>query len=250
MTINSINLNSSQPFSGLGTATFNVVTTGLYNLSFKSSLPYQPAGGPPATTAPSRGSVNVTCAADTAGNKNSTFWTFYTAGNLRGYYVWYNINSAGVDPAPTGLTGIEVAGATGATAATLATASITAINASTAASYFIATAGTSGHLVLTSLFPGTYTAAANGSASYGASFSATAGSYGDPAISGLCVVAYNGSTVLARWGFPTPTQPILGGSVEIQATAADVLTLVFSSLSNADLALNAVKSTINLFAGE
>src|SRR4051812_16202694 len=100
MTINSINLNSSQPFSGLGTTTFNVVTTGLYNLSFNSSLPYMAAGGAPATTQPSRGSVNVTCAADTAGNKNSTFWTFYTAGNLRGYYVWYNINSAGVDPAP------------------------------------------------------------------------------------------------------------------------------------------------------
>lgn len=252
MTINSINLDSSQPFSGLGTTTFNVVTTGLYNLSFKSSLPYLAAGGQAQSTLPSNNSVNVTCAADTAGSKNNTYWVFYTAGNLRGYYVWYNINSAGTDPAVSGLTGIEVDGATGATAATLATASIAAINASSASAYVIASAGASGHLILASLFPGTNTAAANGAggSSYGASFSATAGSYGDPAISGLNVVAYNGSTVLARWGFPTPTQPFIGGSVEISATAADVLTLVFSSLSTADLALNAVKSVINLFKGE
>ncbi len=194
----------------------------------------------------------MTCAADVTGSKNSTYWTFYTAGNLRGYYVWYNINAAGVDPAVTGLTGIEVAGATSASAATLATATIAAIIASDADNYFSVTAGVSGHLILRSLFPGTYTAAANGAggASYGASFSATAGSYGDPAISGLNVVCYNGTTVLARWGFPTPTQPSLGGSVLIQATATDVLTLVLSSLSTADLALNAVKTTINLFAGE
>lgn len=252
MTINSINLDSSQPFSGLGTATFNVITTGLYNLSWKSSIPYLPAGGLAQSTVPSNGSVNVTCAADVAGSKNNKWWTFYVPGNLRGYYVWYNINAAGTDPAVAGLTGIEVAGATGATAATLATASIAAINASSAASYVVATAGTSGHLILTALFPGTYTAAANaaGGDSYGASFSATAGSYGDPPISGLTVIAYNGSTVLARWGFPTPTQPSMGGVVQISATAADVLTLVFSSLSNADLAINAVKSVINLFKGE
>lgn len=253
MTINSINLDSSQPFSGLGTATFNVVTTGLYNLSFKSSLPYFPAGSQPQSSVPVNGSVNVTCAADTAGSRNNTYWVFYSAGNLRGFYVWFNINAAGTDPAVAGLTGIEVAGATGATAATLATASIAAINANTtAAAYVFASAGASGHLILRQNFPGSYTAAANGAggASAGATFSATAGTYGVPEISGLQVVCSNGATILGRWGNPTPNQPILGGQVEIQATAADVLTLVFSSLSNADANPNAVKTIINLFKGE
>ncbi len=64
------------------------------------------------------------------------------------------------------------------------------------------------------------------------------------------MVIKNGTTVLARYGFPTPTQPILGGSVVIQATAADVLTIVLSSSSDADAGLNAVKTVVNLFQGE
>lgn len=250
MTINSLQLNDSTPVSGLGTQTFNVPTTGRYTFAFKSTIPYLPAGSATPTTAQSKASVNVTCAADTAGNKNSTFWTFNSAGDLYGYYVWYNINAAGVDPAPTGRTGIEVAGATGATAATLATATIAAIVASTAASYVTATAGASGHVVLTNIQYGLCTAAANGSASYGASYATTAGSYGDPETSGLGVVLKNNSTVLARYGFPSPSQPSMGGRVVVQATAGDVLTIVLSSLSGADNALNAVKTVVNLFAGE
>lgn len=249
MTINSLQANQSTPVSGLGTQTFNVVTAGLYTVSFKSFIPYLASGGAPVTTNPSATSTNVTCAADTAGNKNSTYWTFNSAGDLYGYYVWYNINSAGVDPAPAGLTGIAVAGATGATAATLATATIAAIVASTAASYVTASAGTSGHVVLTNAQVGTCTDAANGTASYGASFAVTAGSYGVPAISGLDVVIKQGSTVLARYGFPGPTQPIMGGSVVVNASAADVLTVVLSSLSAADAALNAVKTIVNLYQG-
>lgn len=250
MTINSLQVNQSTVVGGLGTQTFNVVTAGLYTVSFKATIPYQPAGSQPQSTSPSPESTNVTCAADTAGSKNSTFWTFNSAGDLYGYYVWYNINSAGVDPAPTGLTGIQVAGATGATAATLATATIAAINASTAASYVVATAGTSGHLIVTNLQVGACTDAANGSASYGASFVVTQGSYGVPAISGLDVVLKNNSTVLARYGFPTPTQPSMGGSVVVQCAASDVITVVLSSLSDADNALNAVKTVVNLFQGE
>ncbi len=251
MTINSLNLNNSTPVAGLGTQTFNVPTTGLYTIRFKSFIPYLAAGSPAVTTNPSATSTNVTCAADSAGSKNNTFWTFNSAGNLYGYYVWYNINSAGVDPAPAGLIGIEVDGATGATAATLATATIAAINAKTTASpYVVATAGTSGHVIITNSQPGTCTDAANGTASYGASFVVTAGSYGVPAISGLDVVIKNGSTVLASYGNPSPTQPILGGSVINGATAGDVITIVFSSLSTADAGLNAVKSIVNIFAGE
>lgn len=251
MTINSLQVNQSTVVGGLGTQTFNVVTAGLYTLQFKSFIPYLSAGGPAVTSVPSPVVTNVTCAADVAGSKNSTYWTFNSAGDLYGFYVWYNINSAGVDPAPAGLTGIQVAGATGATAATLATATIAAINASALASpYVIATAGASGHVILTNQQVGLATDAANGTASYGASFSITAGSYGVPAISGLDVVIKQGSTVRARYGFPSPTQPIVGGSVLIQAAAADVLTIVLSSLSVADAAANSVKTIVNLFQGE
>lgn len=254
MTINSLQMNQSVPVAGLGTQTFNVVTTGNYTLSFKSFLPYLASGGLPQSTSPSANVTDITCAADTAGSRNNTYFIFYTAGNLRGYYVWFNINAAGTDPAVAGLTGIEVDGATGATASTLGGAARTAIAASSAASYVTVSGGTS-HVILTQLNPGTLTAAANGAggSSAGASFSVTAaGSYGVPAISGLNVVIYGGAagtTVLARYGFPSPTQPILGGSVQIAATAADIINVTFSSLSDADSGLNAVKSVVNLYQG-
>lgn len=250
MTINSLQVNESTVVAGLGTQTFNVVTAGLYTLEFKCFLPYQAAGSPAVTTNPSPNVTDVTIAADTAGNKNNKWWIFYTAGNLRGYYVWYNINAAGTDPAVAGLTGIEVAGATGATATTLGGATRTAVAAAVSA---VTVSGATSHCIITQNNPGTLTAAANaaGGDSAGASFSVTAaGSYGVPAISGLDVVVSQGSIVLARVGYPSPTQPILGGSVRIQASAADVITVVLSSLSTADAALNAVKSIINLYQGE
>lgn len=249
---NALQVNQSTVVGGLGTQSFTVTTAGLYTLQFKSFIPYLAAGSPAVTTSPSATSTNVTCAGDTAGNKNSTWWKFYSAGDLLSFYVWYNINSAGVDPAPSGFTaGIEVAGATGASAATLASATITAINASAAASpYVTATAGASGHLIITNDQPGTCTDAANGTSSYGASFAVTAGSYGVPAISGLNIVLKNNSTVLGSFGFPSPTQPIMGGSATVSCSANDVLSVVMTSLSSADNNLNAVKTIVNLFQGE
>ncbi len=255
MTINSLQLNTSTPVAGLGTQTFNVVTTGLLTLEFKSFIPYFPAGTPAQSVSPSGNVTDVTCAADTAGSRNNTYFVFYTAGNLRGYYVWFNINSAGTDPAVTGLTGIEVAGATNATATTLGGAARTAIAASSAASY-VTISGATSHVIISQLNPGTLTAVANGAggSSAGASFSVTAaGSYGTPAMSGLNVVVYGGAagtTALAYYGFPSPTQPILGGSLRISATAADIINVTLSSLSTADAALNAVKTIINLYQGE
>ena len=249
----SLRLNVSTPIAGLGTFTYTVVTAGLYTLQFKSFLPYQAAGSPAVTTQPTPEIVDITLAADVAGSRNNTYFTFNSAGDLYGYYVWFNINSAGTDPAVSGRTGIEVAGATGATAATLATATIAAINASSAAAYVTASAGSSGHVILTNDQYGDNTAAANGAggSSAGASFSVTTtGAYGVPAVSGLDVVLKQGTTILARYGMPSPTQPIMGGSVIIQASAADVLSVVISSLSTADAALNAVKTIVNLFQGE
>lgn len=248
----SLQINQSTPQSGLGTFTYTVTsaTAGLITAQIKSFIPYQAAGSPAVTTVQSVTSTNVTCAADTAGSKNSTYWTFNSAGDLYGFYVWYNINSAGVDPAPAGLTGIQVAGATGATAATLATATIAAINASTAASYVLASAGTSGHVIVTNIQVGTCTDAANGTASYGASFSITAGSYGVPAGSGLDIVIKKNTTVLARVGFPSYTQPLMSGSATTTYSSGDTINFVLSSLSTADAQLNAVKSIINIFQGE
>ncbi len=248
MTINSLQLNTSTPVTGLGTQTFNVATAGFHTVQFKSFLPCLSAGGPTPTTVPSPEVTDVTLVADSAGSLNSTFWTFNTAGDLLGYYVWYNINSAGVDPAPAGRTGIAVAGATNATATTLATATRAAINASTAASYVTVSGGTT-HTILTNIQYGQATNAANGAASPAFTYSITQGSYGVPAMSGLNVVIKNNSTVLASYGFPTPTQPIMGGSVAVNAAASDVITVIFSSLSDADNALNAVKSIVNVFQG-
>src|ERR1700733_2564833 len=106
MTINSLSAISSTVVGGLGTQTFNIVTAGLYTMSFKSFLPYLAAGGQPVTANPIANIQTITTVADVSGSLNSTYFTVYSAGNLQGFYVWFNINSAGVDPAPAGLTGI------------------------------------------------------------------------------------------------------------------------------------------------
>lgn len=249
MAINNLQLNTSTPVSGLGTQTFNVVTAGLYTVSFKSFIPYLASGSQPQTTSPSAETSDITLVADSGGSLNSTFFTFNSAGDLYPFYVWYNINSAGVDPAPAGRIGIQVAGATNATATTLATATRAAILANAQAASVVAVTGATTHVILTNLNPGQATDTANGTASPGFSYSLTMGSYGVPAISGLDVVIKQGSTVLSRYGFSSPTQPILGGSVSFQGAASDVITVVLSSLSDADNALNAVKTIVNLYQG-
>lgn len=70
----------------------------------------------------------VVTVADVAGSLNSTYFLLSNANNAINYYVWFNINSAGVDPAIAGKTGIAVAGATNASANALAAAINTAIN--------------------------------------------------------------------------------------------------------------------------
>lgn len=62
----------------------------------------------------------ITCVADSSGSLNDKYFFFY-AGSTK-YHVWYNVNSAGTNPAPAGSTAAEVAVATNATAATVATA--------------------------------------------------------------------------------------------------------------------------------
>lgn len=250
---NSISPIQSSPFAGLGSAELQVTTTGLYTLEFKSFLPYLAAGSPPQSVSPSAEITDATLAADSSGSRNDTYYTFWTAGDVKGYYVWFNINSAGTDPAIANMTGIEVAGATDATAATLATAARAAITASTYVTEGWGTVGgATTHVITTNKQYGQSTNAANGAggASAGASFSITQGSYGTPAASGLTAKIIVDDVVVAQFGNPSPTQPVLGGSATFAATANDVVELELSSLSDADAALNAVKTVVNLYQGQ
>lgn len=244
MTTNSISPIQSASMAGLGTFTYNIPVTGRYVIEAKATIPWQTNDAPGAIANPAAIDIeNITFVADVAGSLNSTYFTFYTAGNLVGYYVWFNINGAGVDPAVAGLTGIQVAGATGVTASVLAAAARTAI-AAAVKDVFITGATT--HVIINQNRVGSLTAAANGTASPGFSYSVTqAGSYGQ--VSGLVITINNGATQLYRIGVQSQTQPSLGGSVNTQCTAADVITVVLSSLANVDQLPNAIKTIINLF---
>ncbi len=257
---NSLSPISSTPVAGLGTQTYTCPTTGLYTLSCQSFLPYLAAGSPAISAVAANEVENITFTTDSSGSLNNTYFIVYGPGNLYGFYVWFNINSAGTDPAPTGglqsagaLIGIQVAGATGALGSVLATAAIAAWNANaTAAATFKASAGASAHMILTALQPGSCTAAADSVVPPSPSMTysvTTAGSYGTPAQSGLNIVLNHGSTLLQAVGYPSPTQPLASAASTFSATALDTVTVVLSSLSTADAALNAVKSIINIYQG-
>lgn len=70
---------------------------------------------------------SATAVADVAGSLNNKY--FLLSSPTVNYYVWYNINAAGVDPAVAGRTGLEVAAATGATASAVATATRAVLDA-------------------------------------------------------------------------------------------------------------------------
>lgn len=63
----------------------------------------------------------ITCRADAASNLNNDYFVFYTTGGTK-HYAWFDVNSAGTDPAVSGGTGHEVDIGVGATAAAVATA--------------------------------------------------------------------------------------------------------------------------------
>ena len=124
------------------------------------------------------GAVEVstaTTAPDIAGSLNSTYYTF-SAMNTGGatetdYYVWMNINSAGVDPAVPGATGIEVAGATNIGANDLATAMRAAIT--TIAGTKVVVSGATDQVVITGRFMGNATGIADGAAPTGFTLATT-----------------------------------------------------------------------------
>lgn len=67
--------------------------------------------------------------------------------------------------------------------------------------------------------------------------------------SGLSIVVNKNGSAQYTMSAPTPSQKAMGGSVQFQATAADVITVVFSSSDNDDSKanLNAVQSVVNIF---
>lgn len=249
---NTLSSISSTIVVGLGTQTYTIPATGTYTLTCESFIPYFAAGSPAVSATPVQEVQTVIPVADSAGSLNSTYWLLNSSCDAYKFYVWYNINSAGVDPAIAGRTGISVAGATNVSAATLATATQTAILANaTAATLFTTSVTSSTHLNITNIQSGKCTAAADGTAATGFAFSVgTAGTFGTPEQSGLVILLKNNSTILQTAAFPSPTQPLLGAATSFAATAGDTVTVVFSSLSGADNALNAVKSIVNIYAGK
>ena len=71
--------------------------------------------------------VHLTAHADVAGSLNNTY--FLINSTTSAYYVWFNVNGAGTDPAVPGRDGVEVDLATGANAAAVAAAIKTALDA-------------------------------------------------------------------------------------------------------------------------
>lgn len=66
------------------------------------------------------------------------------------------------------------------------------------------------------------------------------------------VIALNGTPALTVGGSaanPTPTQGTLGARTHLSCAVADVITVVTSSSAAVDVALNAVKGTVNLYLG-
>lgn len=119
----------------------------------------------------------VTTVADVAGSLNSTYFLLSSINTTtkaqKNFYVWFNINSAGVDPAIAGRTAIPITGATNVSANTLATSIRTALNALTGD---FTAAGAGAAVIITDVAPGPVTAAADGAAPTGFTFgSATAG---------------------------------------------------------------------------
>lgn len=253
MTQNSVSPISSSPWTGLGTQTYNVLTTGTYTCQVYCSIPWDATNTTAMLANPtSVKTQTVVTVADSSGSLNDTYWEYHNAGDTTGYYVWYNVNSAGTDPAVAGLTGIQVALATGAANTAVATATAAAINAVTGNSTGgngTVTATVSGHTItLADTQVGTSTSAVD-TGTTGFTFAVTAaGSYGTLQ-SGLRLQILNNGTVVQTVGNPTQSQPSLYLTQTMACTAGNTITMVASSTAPADQTPNAIHGIMNVFAG-
>lgn len=113
--------------------------------------------------------ANVTTVADVAGSLNNTYFLLSAANGGTSYYVWLNINSAGVDPAIAGKTGIEVDAATGASANAIATA----IRSAFSGNPDFTASGATNQVILTQAAGGPGTALSDGAVPTGFTFATT-----------------------------------------------------------------------------
>lgn len=114
----------------------------------------------------------VATVADSSGSLNNKYFYLNSANGTTGYYVWFNVNSAGTDPAIAGKTGIAVAIATGATAGTVGSTMATAIAAVGSSLVFSASGTTT--VTITSLVTGPMVLATD-AGSTGFTFAGTTG---------------------------------------------------------------------------
>ncbi len=121
-------------------------------------------------TATGTGIQTVATVADSSGSLNSKYFLLNSANAGTGYYVWLNVNSAGVDPLIAGRTAVPIAVATNASAATIGTAITTAVDA---LANFAASGTTT--VTITNSASGPFTPITDGAAPTGFTFVVTAG---------------------------------------------------------------------------
>jgi phage tail sheath protein FI len=111
-------------------------------------------------TSPVAQITDVTCEADSSSSLNNKYWLLSSL--TKDYYVWYNVGAAGVDPAVSGKTGIEVAILADASASDVATATKTAINAL----YDFSVSVVTDTITITNTVKGLVTSAADGNTTW------------------------------------------------------------------------------------
>lgn len=75
------------------------------------------------TAVDKREKTQVTCTGDTAGSLNNTYFVFHSANDATKYYMWYNVDDGGTDPAVANAIGVQVAISAGDNASTVASVS-------------------------------------------------------------------------------------------------------------------------------
>jgi len=108
--------------------------------------------------------TSITCVADVSSSLNSQYFLIGSAYDRRLYYVWYDVDAAGVDPAISGRTGVKVSIAENATANQVATATAAALDA---LADFVAPAPGAAVVLVTRAAGGPSTDAADGVAATG-----------------------------------------------------------------------------------
>lgn len=179
--------------------------------------------------------------ADVSGSLNSTYFLLNSinsvTGAVKGFYVWFNINSAGVDPLVAGRTAIPITGATNASGTTLAAAVKTALDALT--NDFSTSGASTVHLTVNNANPGAVTAAADGTAATGFTFNtpSTAGvnSKVNPVLNTISITAHGYPSGLKLQASSSGTLPAgLSTSTDYFVILVDANTIqLASSLSNA-----------------